>query len=28
LLTVPVPGVNDEGYIVIDQFTPNIQWCK
>jgi hypothetical protein len=26
LLAVPVPGVNDEGYIVIDQFTPNIQW--
>jgi ATP-dependent Clp protease ATP-binding subunit ClpA len=25
LLTVPGPGVNDEGYIVIDQFTPNIQ---
>jgi ATP-dependent Clp protease ATP-binding subunit ClpA len=25
LLTMPVPGVNDEGYIVIDQFTPNIQ---
>jgi ATP-dependent Clp protease ATP-binding subunit ClpA len=25
LLTMPVPGVNDEGYIVIDQLTPNIQ---
>jgi hypothetical protein len=25
-LTIPV--VNDEGYIVIDQFNPNIQWCK
>jgi ATP-dependent Clp protease ATP-binding subunit ClpA len=25
LLAVPGPGVNDEGYIVIDQFTPNIQ---
>jgi len=25
LLTVPVPVVNGEGYIVIDQFAPNIQ---
>jgi ATP-dependent Clp protease ATP-binding subunit ClpA len=25
LLAVPGPGVDDEGYIVIDQFTPNIQ---
>ncbi len=25
LLAVPGPGVNDEGYIVIDQFTPKIQ---
>jgi ATP-dependent Clp protease ATP-binding subunit ClpA len=25
LLAVPGPGVNNEGYIVIDQFTPNIQ---
>ena len=25
LLTMPVTGVNDEGYIVIDRLTPNIQ---